>query len=408
MSAHAHAAPRPVGGSFFSPGILALAALTGLAGLLILWRFVSGLGVTTALNDGYPWGLWIAFDVVTGTALACGGYAMAILVYIRNKGEYHPLVRPALVTSAFGYSIAGFSVLLDVGRPYLIWKIPLFFWSWNFDSVLLEVALCIMAYTFVLWLELSPAFLEGAKASGNPRWRAIGEAWLPVARKSLLWLIALGMLLPTMHQSSLGSLMLLSGPRLHPLWNTPFLPLLFLISCIGMGYGAVVMEGALSMKFLGRKPETAMLGGIGAIVWKILAAYLALRIGDLAWRGQLGALFAFDTFSVMSLLELALFVGAIALLVGERGRRDIGTLFRAAMLVILAGGLYRFDVFLLAFRPGDHWSYFPSVPETMITVGLVAGEILGYIILIKLFPILAGEPAPVRPRSVAPDAALAR
>jgi Ni/Fe-hydrogenase subunit HybB-like protein len=408
MNAHAHAAPRPVGGSFFSPGLLVLGALAGLAGLLIVWRFAAGLGATTALNDGYPWGLWIAFDVVTGTALACGGYAMAILVYIRNKGEYHPLVRPALVTSAFGYSIAGFSVLLDVGRPYLIWKIPLFFWSWNLDSVLLEVALCIMAYTFVLWLELSPAFLEGATQSANPTWRRIGEQWLPLAKKSLIWIIALGMLLPTMHQSSLGSLLLLSGPRLHPLWNTPMLPLLFLISCIGMGYGAVVMEGALSSRFLNRRPETEMLGGLGGIVWKILAGYLVVRLVDLAVRGQLPALFAFDKFSVMSLLEIVLFVAAIVLLVSETRRRDVGTLFRAAMLVILAGGLYRFDVFLLAFRPGDHWSYFPSVPETMITIGLVAGEILGYIILIKLFPILAGDPAPVRPRSAARDAALAR
>src|SRR6476661_8187367 len=209
MSAHAHAVPRPVGGSLLSPGLLVLGALTALAGLLIVWRFAAGLGATTALNDGYPWGLWIAVAVATGTALACGGYATALLVYIRNKGKYHPLVRPALVTSAFGYSIAGFSVLLDVGRPYLIWKIPLFFWSWNLDSVLLEVALCIMAYTFVLWLELSPAFLEAAASSRQPAWRALGEKWLPVARRSLLWLIALGMLLPTMHQSSLGSLLLL-------------------------------------------------------------------------------------------------------------------------------------------------------------------------------------------------------
>src|SRR5690349_3127788 len=227
-----HERPTAAGGPIFTPLVASMFALAALAGVLIVWRAAAGLGATTALNDGYPWGLWIAFDVVTGTALACGGYAVAILVYIRNKGEYHPLVRPALVTSAFGYSIAGFSVLLDVGRPYLVWKIPLFFWSWNLDSVLLEVALCIMAYTMVLWLELSPAFLEAAATSRRPAWRAIGARWLPVARTSLLWIVALGLLLPTMHQSSLGSLLLLSGPRLHALWNTPLLPLLFLVSCI--------------------------------------------------------------------------------------------------------------------------------------------------------------------------------
>ena len=137
-----------------------LAALFGVATLIIGWRLVAGLGATTALNDGYPLGLWIAFDVVTGTALACGGYAIAILVYILNKGRYHALVRPALLTSALGYSLAGFGVFLDIGRWWAIWKVPVYFWHWNFNSALLEVALCIMSYVLVAWIELSPAFLE--------------------------------------------------------------------------------------------------------------------------------------------------------------------------------------------------------------------------------------------------------
>jgi Ni/Fe-hydrogenase subunit HybB-like protein len=138
----------------------ALAVVFGLGAVVMLWRLVAGLGPTTALNDGYPLGLWIAFDVVTGTALACGGYAVAILVMILNKGRYHPLVRPAILTSALGYSLAGFSVFLDIGRWWYIWKVPLYFWHWNFDSALLEVALCIMAYVVVLWVELAPAFFE--------------------------------------------------------------------------------------------------------------------------------------------------------------------------------------------------------------------------------------------------------
>src|SRR6185503_16364864 len=124
--------------------VLLLVAATAFA--LIAWRFAAGLGATTAMSDGYPLGLWIVFDVVTGTALACGGYAMALLVYIFNKGKYHPLIRPAILTSALGYSIAGFSVVIDVGRPWLAWKIPIKIWTWNLNSVLLEVAVCIMAY----------------------------------------------------------------------------------------------------------------------------------------------------------------------------------------------------------------------------------------------------------------------
>lgn len=393
----AHARPEPVGGPIFTAPFLLLAALAGMAGALIFWRFALGLGATTALNDGYPWGLWIAFDVVTGTALACGGFAVALLVYILNKGEYHPLIRPAMVTSAFGYSIAGLSVVIDIGRPWLAYKLP-FFWHWNANSVLLEVALCIMSYTIVLWVELSPAFLERASTSGVPVIRRTGETLLPLVRKCLVWIIALGILLPTMHQSALGSLLLLSGPRLHPLWNTMLLPLLFLLSCVAMGFGAVVLEGSLSARFLGRKPETDMLAGLGFAMLPLLGLYLALRLIDLGVRGQLAALFALDLYSAMALIELALFALAGVLLANDAQRRAPANLCRAAMVLLLAGGLYRFDVFLVAFQPGPHWSYFPNIPEILVTTGLVAGEIAGYILLIKIFPILGGQPpaAPAR------------
>lgn len=390
--------PTVLGGPILTFPVLSLLAFALVAAVLIVWRFAAGLGATTALNDGYPWGLWIAFDVVTGTALGCGGYTMALLVYVMNRGRYHPLVRPALVTSAFGYSIAGFSVLLDVGRPWLVWKVPLYAWHWNLNSVLLEVALCIMLYSVVLWVELSPAFLERARASGNARLRRIGSTGLSVLRRAMPWLIALGILLPTMHQSSLGSLLLLSGPRLHPLWNTPLLPLLFLISCLVMGFGAVVIENSLSSGFLGRKPETAMLAGLARITAPLVALYLGIRLVDLAVRGQLAALFAPNLHGIASLVELAMFAAAVLMLATEAQRHSPGNLFRAAMLLVFAGALYRFDVFLVAFQPGVQWSYFPNVNEILITSGLVAGEIAGYIVLVKLFPILAGGPqaAPAR------------
>jgi len=163
------ASATPAGGKLWTGPYKALAVLAGIAGALLIWRFAAGLGATTAMNDGYPFGLWIAFDVVTGTALACGGYAVAILVYVLNKGRYHPLVRPAILTSALGYTIGGISVLIDVGRPWLIYRVPIYFWRWNLDSALLEVALCITAYIFVLWIELSPALLERWTESDRPK-----------------------------------------------------------------------------------------------------------------------------------------------------------------------------------------------------------------------------------------------
>ena len=395
MTAYTH--PQPIGGAIFTRPVRILAAFAGLAAALIVWRFAVGLGASTALNDGYPWGLWIAFDVVTGTAMSCGGYAIAILVYILNRGRYHRLIRPALVTAAFGYSIAGLSVVIDVGRPWLAYKLPMF-WHWNTNSILLEVALCIMTYTVVLWLELSPAFLEWARSSTMPLVRRVGEIGLPIARKSLLYLAALGMLLPTMHQSALGSLLLLSGPRLHPLWNTTLLPLLFLLSCIAMGFGVVVIEGSLTTRYLGRAPETEMVAGLASAMRPLLLLYLGIRLIDITVRGQLAALFAFDLYSVMALIEMGLFAAVLVLLATDARRRHLGNLFRAAMILVLAGALYRFDTFLVAFQPGPHWSYFPSVTEILISAGLVAGEVAGYIILIKFFPIIAGEARPVAAR----------
>jgi Ni/Fe-hydrogenase subunit HybB-like protein len=381
-----------LGGPIFTRPVRVLIALFAVGAILILWRLAAGLGATTALSDGYPWGLWIAFDVVTGTALACGGYFIAILVYILNKGRYHPMIRPAILTSALGYTMAGVSVFLDIGRWWLAWKLPLFFWSWNLRSVLLEVALCIMAYTFVVWLELTPAFLERFREGPDGRLKRFSQKAYPIVDKSLIWIIALGLLLPTMHQSSLGSLMLLTGPKLHPLWQTPFLPLLFLLSCIAMGYAAVVFESMLANLLFRRKPETDMLAALSRAMLPVLAGFFILRIGDLATSGRLSLAFVPDRYALAFWLETVLIAMPLVLLASAAQRRDPGNLFRAAMIMMLAGGLYRFNTFLVAYRPGEDVHYFPSAPELLITGGLIALEIIGYLVIVKTFPIFSGMP----------------
>jgi Ni/Fe-hydrogenase subunit HybB-like protein len=257
-----------------------------------------------------------------------------------------------------------------------------------------------MAYTIVVWIELAPAFLQRAQTSTFTKLQHFSQRVLPKVTKSLTWIIALALLLPTMHQSSLGSLLLLSGPRLHPLWNTPILPLLFLVSCIFVGFAAVVVESAISLKTLGRKPETAMLARLAGVTLQILGLFLLARFLDLIVRGQLSGLFRFDLYSIMSLIEWAFALGAVLLLWDKQGRNNLGKLFLAAILLLFYGGIYRFDVYLVAFQPGPQWSYFPSVIEILVTVGLVAGEIAAYIALIKIFPILTGAPqtAIARPR----------
>jgi Ni/Fe-hydrogenase subunit HybB-like protein len=385
---HVHA--EPVGGKLFTPAVSVLAGIFGLGALIIVWRLTAGLGATTALNDGYPLGLWIAFDVVTGTALACGGYAVAILVYILNKGRYSPVVRPALLTSALGYTLAGVGVGLDVGRWWLLWKVPLYFWHWNFNSALLEIALCIMAYIVVLWIELSPAFLERFTDSSQVFLRRLSRRALPILERASIWIIALGLLLPTMHQSSLGTLMLLAGSRLDPLWRTPLVPLFFLLTCVSMGYAVVVFESAFSSVAFKRTPETSMLASLAGAIVPLQMLVVLLRLVDLAGRGMVARLFAGDLRSTLVLIEFALFLIPAGMLLNARRRRDLGYLVRAALVMMFGGALYRFDVYLVAFNPGPHWSYFPSVQELLVTVGLVAAEVIAYILIVRAFPILTG------------------
>ncbi len=380
--------PRPLGGKILTLPFLVLSGLVGIAFVLILWRFLVGLGPTTALSDGYPWGLWIAFDVVTGTALGCGGYAVAILCYILNKGRYHPLVRPAVLTSALGYSIAGFSVIIDLGRYWMLYGL-LLPWHWNLHSVLLEVALCITLYTLVLWVELAPVFLDRWRNETSSRFHRFAEVWTPRLERVLPFLLALGLLLPTMHQSSLGSLMLVAGSKLHPLWHTAWLPLLFLISCISMGYAAVVMESVLSTAFLGGTEERGMLRRLARVMGWLLLAFLALRFADLASNGKL-SLIPSNGLGALFVLEALLFLIPAGTSLLDRSPTS-GRLLLSALLMILGGGLYRFDTFLVAFDPGTGWTYFPSVSETLITLGLIALEVVVYLLMVKRFPVLSGR-----------------
>lgn len=386
MSAHAH--PSPVGGKLLTPAYLLLLVIAAVGAVFAVWRFTQGLGPTTAMSDGYPWGIWIAFDVVTGTAMGAGGYALALLVYVLNQGRYHPLVRGALVTTALGYTIASFSIILDVGRWWQLWKIPVFVNHWNGNSALLEVALCVMSYTAVAWLEASTPVLGDYQGSNDHPWlAALAKKLYPGLKKALPFVIALGVLLPTMHQSSLGTLMVLTA-RLHPLWHSQMLPLLFLISCIGMGYGGVILESTLSHRAFRRSVDTPLLSRLSKIVAGVMLAYVVLRVGDVVVRGAFAQ--ASTSFVLLFGIELFLF-GVPALFLWSDLRKNAGVQFGSAFALVLAGALYRFDTYLVAYEPGNNWSYFPSVPELLMTFGLVAAELAVYIYLVKRFPVLGGR-----------------
>jgi len=369
---------KPLGGKIITKPFIILAILAGIAVFLLIKRFIFGLGSVTNLSDGYPWGIWIAYDVVIGTAIGCGGYVMAILVYIFNRGKYHPLVRSALLTSVFGYTTAGFSIFIDVGRYWQIYNIFLPSHV-NLNSIMFEVAFCIATYILVLWIEFFPTFLEKFNKTKV----------LLILNKTLFIFIAIGVLLPTMHQSTLGSLMIIAGNKLSPLWQTGWLPVLFLISAILMGYAMVIFESLYSSTVLKIPFEMPALGKIGKLVAWVAVVYIILRFSDLILNGKLGLLFT-DSWSnsIMFVVENLLFFVPIILLFSKKYRRSTKSLFFIAIALVLAGAIYRFNAYLVGFNPGIGWHYWPSASEILITIGIIAIEIMAYLVFIKRLPVL--------------------
>ncbi|MEN9501231.1 MAG: hypothetical protein RI964_516 [Pseudomonadota bacterium] len=373
---------KPLGGRIFTLPFLVLGALALIGMYFLALRFIYGMGAASNLNGAHAWGIWVVYDVVIGTAFACGGYALALTVYVLNKGQYHPLIRPALLASLLGYGLGGFGAFFDMGRWWQFYNI-LLPWNWNFNSVMLEVGLCVMTYITILVIEFAPAILEFLGS------RFAADKLLKILNKFLFIFIAVGVLLPSMHQSSLGSLLIAMGHKINPLWQTWHIqPLLALLTAICMGFSIVVFEGSFASAGLNQPSETPLLKGLSKGIIGLLGAFLVVRFTALAVQGKLGLLFAGDFASLMFLIETLLFITPMVILASEQRRAQGGQLLIAAVSMLLAGALYRFDAFLITFNPGPGYSYFPSVPEIMVTVGIVALEIMAYLVLVKILPVM--------------------
>lgn len=375
--------PRPLGGPFFTVPVALLSILVVIALYYIGKRLIFGIGAVAAVNPGYPWGIWIAFDIVVGTAFGCGGYAMALLTYVFNQGKYHPLMRPAVLGGLFGYTLAGAAVMIDMGR--YVNAVNLFLpWYANPNSLMLETGLCITFYFMVLWVEFSPTVLERLE----PRFPVLNIVRRFV-QKYMFVFAALGILLPTMHQSTLGTLLVVNESRLSHLWWTELLPLLYLVSAVAMGYAVVMFEATIVTRAFHLKSELPLLGALSKFAMWLTVAFLAIRFGALALEGSLELAFAPGLDALMFWIENGLCLWAVALLATERGRHSERGVFLAAAALLASGTLYRLDSYVLAYQGIPGWRYFPSVPEIMITVGIVALEILLYILAVKLLPVLA-------------------
>lgn len=361
-----------------TPLTLVLVVLAAIAAWFVWQRFMLGLGAVTNLNPGYPWGIWVVFDVVIGTAFGCGGFAMALLVYVFNRGEHHPLMRPALLGGLFGYTLAGIAVMIDLGRYWQFYSL-LMPGRINLNSVMLEIALCVMAYVAVLWLEFAPVILA-----------RLGLSRLRRLMERLMWLfIALGIVLPTMHQSSLGTALIPLGYKLSPLYQTALLPLLFVVSALAMGYGVVVAEATVVSRGFRLPSEHRLLVRVGRVVGWVLIAWLALRWADIVWRGALGAAFAGGKVALWFWIENALALVAVWAFLSPRAQASERLTLLGGVALLLFGALYRVNAYLIAYTPAvAGYGYFPSAPELLVTIGIVAFEILLYLVFIKIFPVL--------------------
>jgi Ni/Fe-hydrogenase subunit HybB-like protein len=389
--------PVPIRHKFFTPGvyILILIAFNGL--VFLMGRFVFGLGAVTNLNNQYPWGLWIGVDVAAGVALAAGGFTTAAFGHVMHREEYHAIVRPALLTAMLGYTFVAFGVCVDIGRWYFIWH-PLIMWNGN--SALFEVGICVMIYMTVLYIEFLPIVTERfigkvnmpglLSALNKPADKMLRLLDRGLSKTMFIFIIA-GVVLSTLHQSSLGTLMVIAGPKMHPLWQTPILPLLFLLSAISVGFPMVIFESLIASRSLGLKPEMHILSKLGSMIAPLLGIYLAFKLGDMFIRETFVYLREVTTASVMFSLELLLgVIIPLRMFLSPKVLKSPPLLFTASALVVLGVLLNRINNFIVAYNPPySSNSYFPSIGEISVTLGFVAILVLAYRFIVMNFPVIS-------------------
>jgi Ni/Fe-hydrogenase subunit HybB-like protein len=395
----AHAKPAPVEAKFWTPGSILLIAfmVTGLP--FVIARYMGGLAAVTNLDNQHPWGLWIGIDVATGVALAAGGFTTSALAHIFGRHQYESVTRPALLTAMLGYTVVAIGLVVDIGRSWAIWH-PIIYWQPN--SVLFEVAMCVVIYLHVLYIEFIPVVAEhfkGRISLPGPLglFDNVIEGLLRLADRILgkvMWIfIIAGVVLSCMHQSGLGSLMLIAPTKLHPLWYTPILPLLFLVSAISVGYPMVVFETTLATSSLRLDDEMEILTPLTRITTLLLGIYMVLKVGDMVVRETYVYLLDGTVQSKSFLVEMI--VGVLIpwiLLLSPQVRRSRRALFIACSLIVGGIALNRMNVFVVGFQPPyAERSYFPAIGEMAITAALISGLIFFYRICVTCFPVISSR-----------------
>lgn len=342
-------------------------------------RFYWGLGASTNLSDRFPWGIWIGFDVLCGVGLAAGGFTLAAIVHIFHIRSYHAVIRPAILTAFLGYLLVVVALMFDLGRPYRIWH-PLV--MWNPRSVMFEVGWCVTLYTTVLFLEFLPAVLERFRLK---RAHAIlTSVMLPV--------IIAGVILSTLHQSSLGSLFLIMPGKLHPLWYSPLLPVLFFVSAVATGLAMTIFESWHSSKAFGRQLEYGLICRMTRVLAVLIGVYLALRFLDLQHRGALETLNQPGIERWLFGLEIVLMAVPMLMFFREKTRRSPLAVYTGAVLYLFSFITNRMNVSVTGLERSTGVQYFPKWTEIAVTLAIVASGFAVFRLAVRRLPIFEDEP----------------
>lgn len=353
-------------------------------GLVLTYRrFTEGLGAVTNLSDRYPWGLWVGFDLLCGVGLAAGGFVITACVYVFDAERFKPIVRPAILTAFLGYLLVVAAILFDLGRPWNIWH-PLV--MWNPTSVMFEVAWCVVLYSTVLALEFSGMVFERVGWTRLVRWQHAVTFPLVVA----------GVILSTLHQSSLGTLYLIVPGKLHALWYSPILPLLFFVSAVAVGLAMVIVESNISARAFGRNLELPLLSAIGRVLVAVLGVYAVMRFFDLWQRGVLGGLFDASYEGNLAWLEIGPFLLLpLVLLASPRIRASARGLYGASLLVVAGFLTNRINVSITGFEGAQGGHYVPAWSEIAITLMLVAIGFAAFGLAVRYLNVYPEEDGPV-------------
>lgn len=401
--------------------LLGVVAVTG--GGLAAYRFLTGIGAVSNLNQGYPWGFWIGFDVLAGIALAAGGFVVAGLMHMFGGGKYHALVRPTILTAFLGYLLFIGALLVDLGRPWTIWHMLIY---WHHESPMFEVGWCVMMYTTILFMEFLPVVFERFRLEHlYSIWRNV-TPWVAIAlltlfafamTHSLFWVLAIagvlvgfellvrfgfiyrdprmptlllmaGIMFSVLHQSSLGSLYLMVPHKLNYIWYSPILPLSFLVSAVAAGVAMVIVESTWSAWYFGRENEIELLRDVGHVLCWTIFGTLALRGSDLVIRGVGTELLVLTPQSIAFWVEVLVgFIIPLAILLTPEFADSARWLLVSSIMVIIGLLLNRMNVAVVGITSTYGATYYPHWMEVAITAGIVAGGLLAYVVICSNFPV---------------------